>query len=244
MYISCVVSLLFILETLSLILISTGYNKQQYELKSTEVINLDTQVSQVPSYQNHLNSLFAATGGWVGNKFIVCGGLLQYNTADISKECYIIGKETTVKHGDMMEKRAFAASIVLDESLWILGGKGSPTTSEFFFANDGSSKEGPALPIGIHRTAAIKINTTTSMLISGYCSSGNCAKTYYYLHESSQWINGPDLIQFRNRHSACLIKDSVTQESFIVVTGGIAAGDILDSVEILNIHGPQWTSGN
>ena len=150
-----------------------------------------------------------------------------------------------------MMKRAYAASIVEGERIWILGGKGdsnSKTTSEFFSVNDGSSEQGPDLPIGLYGHTATKINSTTSIVIGGY-SGGYSAKTFFYSHQNGQWINGPNLIQARRYHAACLVTDSVTQESFIVVTGGqklnnYSSGWVnLDSVEILNKDGTVWTSG-
>ena len=236
---SSIVFSLFVLETPSLLIVSTGYGNGGY-LKSTEVLNLGSEMT--PSFQDNLKSLFGATGGWVGNGFIVCGGYVDGE--GYSKECHKIGKEETVKIGDMMMKRGYAASIVEGERIWILGGYGdsnSKTTSEFFSVNDGSSEQGPDLPIGLYGHTATKINSTTSIVIGGY-SGGYSAKTFFYSHQNGQWINGPNLIQARRLHAACLVTDSVTQESFIVVTGGYGSG-YLDSVEILDKYGTVWTSG-
>ena len=159
--------MLFILETPSLLIVSTGYNNGGY-LKSTEVLNLGSEMT--PSFQDNLKSLNGATGGWVGNGFIVCGGY-DVDGEGYSKECHKIGKEETVKIGDMMMKRGYAASIVEGERIWILGGHGdsnSKTTSEFFSVNDGSSEQGPDLPIGLYQHTATKINTTTSIVIGEY----------------------------------------------------------------------------
>ena len=148
-----------------------------------------------------------------------------------------------------MMKRRLAASIVVGERIWILGGKEDSnigTTSEFFSVNDGSSEQGPDLPIGLSEHTATKINSTTSIVIGGYSSSVESAKTFFYSHQNGQWINGPDLIQARSEHSTCLVTDSVTQESFIVVTGGAYYSSGMryqDSVEILDKHGTVWTSG-
>ena len=112
-----------------------------------------------------------------------------------------------------------------------------PNQKSTFFG----SQQGPDLPIGLWGHTATKINTTTSIVIGGY-SSGASAKTFFYSHQNGQWINGPNLIQARRYHSACLVTDSVTQESFIVVTGAYNSG-YLDSVEILDKYGTVWTSG-
>ena len=72
----------------------------------------------------------------------------------------------------MTKGRRNAASIVLGNKLWILGGRGdrdsnSERTSEYFSPSNGRIEYGPDLPIGLWEHAAIKINDTTSMLIGG-----------------------------------------------------------------------------
>ena len=134
--ISSIVFSLFILEP-SLLILSTGYGNGG-NLKSTEVLHLGNEMTQLPSFTDNLKSLNGETGGWVGNGFIVCGGYVDGE--GYSKECHKIGKEETVKIGDMMMKRGYAASIVEGERIWIIGGYGdsnSKTTSEFFSVNDG-----------------------------------------------------------------------------------------------------------
>ena len=163
-------------------------------------------------------------------------------------------KESVSFHGNMEKKRSYAASIVLDESLWILGGYNSnrEITTEYISAYDGTYEAGPDLPIALHMHSAIKINETTSMLIGGSTKDGYTEKTWFYLHLTGQWIDGPDLLQARGYHTAGFITDSVTQESFIVVVGGyaypyVSIGD-LDSVEFLKNghmdHWTHWMSGN
>ena len=224
----------------------------------TEVINIFSIEAQVPTYQNHLKRIYGATGGWVGNLFIVCGGDV-FSTKSSTKDCYQIGKEFTSFHGFMKKKRLNAASIVLDESLWILGGSGdsnSMTTTEYISAHNGSSRDGPYMPYGVNGRpiglwghAAIKINSTTSMLIGGTEKVGTSysyiAKCWFYSHLTGQWINGPDLLQARTGHTAGLLTDSVSQESFVVVSGGRETNNMgFDSVEILNLkEGTKWISG-
>ena len=72
------------------------------------------------------------------------------------------------------------------------------------------------------------------------------AKTWFYLHLSGQWIDGPDLLQAREEHSVGLITDdTASHKTFIVVTGGTGGSPIrtLDSVEILDIEGTAWILG-
>ena len=219
------------------------------QLNNTEIIDVGTQESQVPTYPNYPKSLSGATGGWFGNQFIVCGGVLDQQT--MTKECYKMEKESVSFHGNMEKKRSYAASIVLDENLWILGGYywgNREITTEYISAYDGSYEAGPDLPIALHLHSAIKINETTSMLIGGSTKDGYTERTWFYLHLTGQWIDGPELLQARGHHTAGFITDSVTQESFVVVVGGyaypyVSTGD-LDSVEFLKNDETKWMSGN
>ena len=43
--------------------------------RTTEILNLGPQEAPVPTYQNYSKNTSCATGGWVGDQFIVCGGL-------------------------------------------------------------------------------------------------------------------------------------------------------------------------
>ena len=47
--------------------------------EDTEVVNIFPNEAQVPTYVNHQTALAFATGGWVGNSFIVCGGVSNMN---------------------------------------------------------------------------------------------------------------------------------------------------------------------
>ena len=212
-------------------------------IKTTEIVNLGSQDAQVPTYQNLSIPSDGAIGGWVGNQFIICGGMV-HEEKGFSNECYKIGKEMVTFHGTMKEKRWYAASIVLTNKLWVLGGigGGSFLSSSEYILLDGSQEDGPDLPTTLAYHAAININETHSMVIGG--ADGTVlfvAKTWFYLHLTGQWIDGPDLLQERRHHSVGLITDRVTEETLIVVTGGVNSGN---SVEILDQAGTKGISGN
>ena len=62
------------------LLVTTGHVEVKGHVKvngvteDTEVVNIFPYEAQVPTYKNHEIALESATGGWVGNNFIVCGG--------------------------------------------------------------------------------------------------------------------------------------------------------------------------
>ena len=109
--------------------------------------------------------------------------------------------------------------------------------------HDGSYEEGPDLPIDVSGHSAIKINVSTSMLIGGETNDGYSRKTWFFSHLTGEWIDGPTLSHSRAYHSLGLLTDSVTNEQFIVVSGGYNF-KTLKSVEILDKEGVAWKTGN
>ena len=98
---------------------------------------------------------------------------------------------------------------------------------------------GPDLPMTFYAHAMVAINSTCSMVIGGY-SNGYSASTFYYDRNEGEWINGPSLMQARERHAAGIVTDEVTDENFVAVTGGYGYRD-LDSTEIL--QDGEWVQG-
>ena len=101
---------------------------------------------------------------------------------------------------------------------------------------------GPELPQGLGSHAIISINKTLSLLIGGKDADDVVDSTYYFSHETEQWREGPKLIQSRHSHTAGLITDKITNETFAIVVGGLnhVSRNIIAS-EIL-IEG-VWVSG-
>ena len=61
------------------------------------------------------------------------------------------------------------------------------------------------------------------------------------------WYRGPDLIKGRLYHAAGTIKDSVTDQYIIVVTGGQKDGGpegTLNSVELMMPYPYKWLEGS
>ena len=102
---------------------------------------------------------------------------------------------------------------------------------------------GPELPQGLGSHAIISINKTLSLLIGGKDADDVMDSTYYFSHETEQWRKGPKLIQSRHSHTAGLITDKITNETFAIVVGGQnrVSTDLLNTTEIL-IEG-VWVLG-
>ena len=219
--------------------------------KDTEVIDLFHETHhQLLKYEDHPKAYRGSTGAFINNKMVVCGGSIGQPS---KKECFIIEQESTSFHLDMIRNRAYAASVVIADNLWILGGyhnydQESQKTSEYISTIDKIPWPGPNLPSSVYNQAVVDINQTFIMLIGGF-NGGPSDKTYYFSHMTKHWTIGPNLLQGRFAHSAGVITDNTTQEMYIIAGGGKTCIDIgnpdldcfLNKVEILNES--QWILG-
>ena len=145
----------------------------------------------------------------------------------------------------MTTSRQFASSIVINQTtLWVIGGS-SPsleTSTEYIDIVLGTSTTGPELPCALLPHAHVSLNHSVSMIIGGCLS--NHALTFYFNQQSQQWTPGPQLIEGREGHSAGLYINQTNDEQFIVVSGGLDNhGNVIDSVEILNVAENKWSKG-
>ena len=158
----------------------------------------------------------------------------------------MIGHENTRFHVNMTLGRMFAASIVVGNRLWVLGGFGkfaAATSSEYVSIIDGIHPErGPDLPIPLFHHTVVSINETTAMLIGGY-NMDVSYKTYYFYYLNNDWTQGPDLDKSGSiiYHNAGIITDHITQEDHLLVFGIGIFDPFNTSSVILEIN--EWHSG-
>ena len=167
----------------------------------------------------------------------------------IFKECYMIGHETSRFHVNMTQRRHWAASIVVGNRLWVLGGcmdskcEVVARTSEYVSINEGIHSEvGPDLPISLMKFAVVALNETTAMLIGG-THLFTWIEPYYYSHLTQHWTPGPHLLKngIRVYFEAGIITDKITMENHVVALGnGYFFGDNL-CIAILENN--QWKKG-
>jgi hypothetical protein len=192
--------------------------------------------------------LSGATGGLIGDSVIICGGRGNYSNFD---ECYSLTSEKATLVTNMFVGRFYAASIVLnDDTLWVTGGyAGLFYIASTEYVTEAGTMLGPDLPMTLCYHAMVAINSTCSMVIGGI-STVYSALTFFYDHNKAEWITGPSLMQARGDHAAGIITDEVTDENFVVVTGGDLDSTNhwevdwtfgLDSTEIL--QDDEWVEG-
>ena len=186
-----------------------------------------------------MNGVNGATGGLIGNSVIICGG---WDDGSSIYECYNLNSETATLVTYMSVGRWYAASIVINDNiLWVTGGLaqnlGYLATTEYVTVT--GTILGPDLPMTLADHAMVAINSTYSMVIGGF-NAMNFASTHYYDHNEGKWITGPSLMQARSSMASGIITDEVSDEPFIVVTGGYYYAP-LDSTEIF--QDGEWVQG-
>ena len=207
----------------------------------TEVIDLENPDNNCEDYFPYPISTgnSDSVGGLLENSFpIICGG---YSDSFSKDECFILGYDTV--QAKMSIERSFAASLVVNNSLWILGGQseGIRINSTEFITLDSDPVKGPDMPEALIYHCVLKVNDTTVFLSGGYTTS---RKTYFYNMGDAVWSEGPDMKIPRYGHGCGLVKDRTTSTLFIVVAGGYNSG-YLDTTELLPLnHGElNWIYG-
>ena len=226
--------------------LTTGWGGDFSPLSNTETLEIGSNGQPQSQYQDHTRKINGATGGFLSEDFVTCGGYdFTSSSAAVTEKCYKLGASGSF--ASMMTKRFHAASIVLeDEKMWILGGVSngfSTLSSTEYIFSDGRNEDGPPMPIALDGHAMVKINDTTSLLVGGYRSGhGQLAYSKMTWFYDGKWIEGPDLQKGRHAHSVGIIRDSVTLHEYVVAAGG-ENGFHLNDVEILDAQENKWEPG-
>ena len=230
----------------SSILVITGFGGLGVNL-SPEVINLEGKTcSRLP--EKYPKNVQGATGGFINGQVIICGGT-DRDTYEDYNECYTLKKGGTwTLLGNLSETRLYSSSIVIDNSLYLIGNLdldfvNACDTIESICLDGTTKKHEPGYPHCINRHSTVAINRTTSITIGGTLDEKYQDKTYYY--NGKEFSTGPDLITGRTLHAAGLLRDKLTNDEYIAVVGGHDSDywDELDSLELLKIGENKWKSG-
>ena len=143
----------------------------------------------------------------------------------------------------MISRRVASAGISHDQSFYIFGGFNAGRLSSTEIITEQGVSAGPEMPEAVCHHAIASVNETTSILTGGWSTSSSySAKTWFFSHVSQQFQAGPSLITARSQHASATIKDKVTMENIVAVTGGYN-GDYLDTTELLINGESAWQQG-
>ena len=147
-----------------------GYNGSHHISSgpNTWVINVEGKLcSRTP--ERFPLPIQSASGGFVGDTVIICGGTGYPPDYLQSKECYSLKKnESWKKLNDLNQIKSSASSIVMDDSLYMIGGSGScehNQSSSESISKDGVVTQEPNYPFCVDDHSTVAINDTTSITI-------------------------------------------------------------------------------
>ena len=167
-------------------------------------------------------------------------------------------------------KRIDAASIPINNTLWVLGGWNSNSheiSTEFVeipmsnasmppSPNDWNCEEDEEqcmmMPLALRSHTILEIEANVYMLIGGRVSSNKATQNTYLKKGNQKWTRGPDLQEARCYHASGILTDQITLKKSVVVVGGINRTHDLKTVEFLTLPIPvkgtdaewQWQPGN
>ena len=183
---------------------------------------------------------------------IICGGYFNNGSAHSSEKCFVyipkfgLGWQYFVS---MIDRRAGAAGIVYENGFHIFGGYDRSTStllqSSEIVNEDGTTTEGPQLPMPMHFHAIASINSSVSIITGGIPKANlydKTDKTWYFNHATREFQPGPNLLKPRTYHSSATITDQESKEKIVIVAGGQThAGYYVNTPEFL-ING-EWETG-
>ncbi len=243
------------------VLVINGYAGYDKRLADTEVLDLINPDLKCQNLAPFAKGKWGATGALVNTSAVVCGGY----DGDYSNECHTISKSNITFLTHLDTKRSGAASIAVNNTLWVLGGYygGSLSSTEYVGipsedywkckngtnititklcdgkkdCSEGEDEEHCMMPLPLYGHTILEIEPNVYLLIGGgYSSYDGCSEKTYIKRDYQNWTPGPNLTTPRMYHTAGLVTDQINQRKSVVVFGGLTNGyQLLNSVEMLSL---------
>ncbi len=192
----------------------------------TEVINFDRQTKTCYSLPDYPENVFGATGRLIGNDtYVSCGGYIIGMHGPRTDKCYKFGSITPI--ATMRKSKNYAASVVIENKLWVVGGIQEDDYSNLYYLNstefvepaNGRVQPGPDLPKRKYAACILKMNSTSVFLIGGWPDPQE-TWLYNFGMEDPVWERGKDLNTGRDKHACGIVKDSADESKTIVIVAG------------------------
>ena len=236
----------------SKVLLATG-NRQ------SEIIDLADPSFECPNIQHFPVELKDATGGFVKQTVLVCGGK-QSNQE--SNACYSLDENGAWEEDQSAALQiarfdAATGSVVINDQLVIIGGYGSSeklATIELIKPKTEAKVLGEVeLPHGLRSSCAVAWNSSTIFVVGGWSTDDHDeyieattpnTRTYFIDVNNGRYVPGPSLRHGRMGH-ACQTM-TVQGKEYVIVTGGFANGRDEQSTEMLekSNEATEWTVSN
>ncbi len=197
------------------------YGHSDRPIDTSEVLDLANPVANCMDLLD-APSVTGSTGGILnGSTPVICGGY-EDDGPDMVSGCYRLGDDLANPLLTLSEKKAGAASILMDDgSIWITGGateqQPKSDTTEYVIANE--TRPGPTIPEPVVDHCVCQYDDTSAIIIG---TGADFKSSWIYDFDTGSWSAGPKTLEGRQGTACGLIKDLVTDAAIIVVVGNAA----------------------
>ena len=239
----------------SLILV-VGRRGGDYRDRNTQIIDLTEQARSCPNLAKYpITPVSSATGAIVSGLPMICGGWSGLPDLVAYSECYHYNKDSNnwIFLTNMTEKRMYSASVVINGSLFVMGGfrghsAGELSSTEYVSPDGFASRSGPELPSPRFGHCAVKLSTGQVMLLGGdpyhpwNLYDSKSVITFDYRTEIFNTSLPP--LKFDRDSFGCAVFNSAMHENREVVLA--AGGNLQATAEVLDYTQPnaEWTESN
>ena len=229
-------------------MIASGQGRDRSHCKTVGLINFLNPKDNCEIVFGTDIATIGSVGGLLQNMPIICGGAKGITTTEAFFDGILDdGKviDNPSKTFQMLEKRCFASSVVLNQTkLWITGGHSFPSPTSHLASTeiislDQSVIQGPTLPFSVFCHSMVQLNSKTIFLIGGVQENLISNKTWIVDPSNNYSMKeGPSMNIARCHHSSAKFK--INGSDFLVVSGGQKSKtEFLDSVELLDTSLPE-----
>lgn len=190
-----------------------------------EIINADSSTTVCRDKYNYPIDIRGSTGVVINESIIVCGGEIKTSPFQKTNKCYLFGHEKEWKLiANMTTPRYGAASVPLEDALWIGGGEdkfGHLNSTELVFLNGNqTSRKTPLLPEKRSSSCAAEINGKI-FFTGGYGNGAKWNNTWIInSNDDFKVTNGPYMLKKRYAHSCGIFKSHAHSGRPVLVTAG------------------------
>ena len=227
------------------------YRDSDYiHLSNTQIVDLTEQARSCPNLTEYpITPINSATGAIVSGHPMICGGWSELPDFVAYSECYRYKKDsnTWIFLTNMTEKRMRSASVVINGSLFVMGGfrghsLGAQSSTEYISPDGYASQPGPELPSARYGHCAVMLSTGQVMLLGGQDLESKSVITFDHHTETFNTSLPP--LKFDREHFGCAVFNSAMHENREVVLA--VGGGIQATAEVWDYTQPnaEWTESN
>jgi len=166
------------------ILLATGYDANVHRLKLSHATVFKLNEPSTCSLPPLPKAFIGGTGGVVEDKIILCGGWDENDHK--SSKCYIYdGHAESWSTTEMSSRRYAAASVPMNNALWVTGGNQYGSSTSDLVYPDGNVKQGPSLPSSMSSHCMVKLENDDIMFVK------TDGIVYIYNQLNNQFSKGP-----------------------------------------------------